>query len=104
MITATTNKVPGREIIEIIGVVRGNSVRAKFILKDLLAWFRSLAGGEINEYKELLNETREKALKIMVEDAKILGADAVVGIRFETTNISAGTSELLAYGTAVKLK
>lgn len=104
MIISTTDNIPGKEISEVIGIVRGNSVRAKFIGKDIIASLRSLAGGEINEYKELLSETRERSMQRMINDAEELNADAIVCIRYETTSIGSGISELLVYGTAVKFK
>ena len=103
MILTTTNKIPGREIKEILGLVKGNTIRAKHIGNDILAGLRNIVGGEIKEYTEALSEAREVALKRMVEEAEKLGADAIVAIRFTTSQIMGGAAELLVYGTAVKL-
>ena len=103
MILTTTNNISGREIKETLGLVRGNTIRAKHIGKDILAGLRNIVGGEIKEYTEALNEAREEAMKRMIKDAEELGADAIVGIRFTTSQIMSGAAELLVYGTAVKL-
>ena len=103
MILITTNKIPGREIKETLGLVKGNTIRAKHIGKDILAGLRNIVGGEIKEYTEALNEARQEALKRMIKAAEELGADAIVGIRFTTSQIMGGAAELLVYGTAVKL-
>ena len=103
MIEATTQDIPGREITEILGVVRGNSVRARHAGRDIIAGIKNLIGGEISEYAELQAETREMATRRMMEQAQSMGADAVVSIRYTTSMIAAGASEILAYGTAVKL-
>jgi uncharacterized protein YbjQ (UPF0145 family) len=104
MILTNTDFVSGREVKEILGTVRGNTVRAKHIGKDIVAGFRHVVGGEIREYTEMLAEAREIALKRMEEKAAKMGADAVINIRFMTSAIMANAAELLAYGTAVKLK
>ena len=104
MILANTDFVTGKEIKEILGLVRGNTVQAKSIGKDFKAGLRNIAGGEITEYTDMLAESREIALKRMEEKAKKLGADAVINIRFMTSSIMGGAAEILAYGTAVKLK
>ena len=103
MILTTSNNVAGRQIKETLGLVRGNTIRAKHIGKDILAGFRNIVGGEIKEYTEALNEAREEAMKRMLKQAEELGADAIVGIRFTTSQIMSGAAELLVYGTAVKL-
>ncbi|MDA1279516.1 MAG: YbjQ family protein [Chloroflexi bacterium] len=103
MIESTIQDVPGREITEILGLVRGNSVRARHAGKDILAALRNLVGGEITEYAKLQAETREIANRRMVEQAEAMGADAIVGIRYTTSMIASGASEILTYGTAVKL-
>lgn len=103
LIESTTQDVPGREITEILGVVRGNSVRARHAGRDIMASLRNLVGGEITEYAHLQAETREMANRRMTEQAASLGADAVLGIRYTTSMIMSGASEILAYGTAVKL-
>lgn len=104
MITTTIETVPGKEISESVGLVRGSTVRARNIGRDIFAGFKNLVGGEISEYTKLQAQSREEALQRMIDDASRLGADAVVNIRFSTSNIVQGVSEILAYGTAVKLK
>jgi uncharacterized protein YbjQ (UPF0145 family) len=104
MIVTNTEFVPGYEIEEIIGVVTGNTVRAKHIGKDILAGLKNIVGGELQEYTEMLSDARKEALNRMVKEAEKLGADAVVNVRFATSQTMAGAAELLAYGTAVKLK
>jgi len=103
MIESTIPDIPGREITQILGVVRGNSVRARHVGRDIIASVRNLIGGEISEYAKLQAETRELANRRMMGQAQSLGADAVVNIRYTTSMIAAGASEILAYGTAVKL-
>ncbi len=103
MIESTIQDIPGREITQILGVVRGNSVRARHVGRDIIASVKNLIGGEISEYAKLQAETREMANRRMMEQAQSLGADAVVNIRYNTSMIAAGASEILAYGTAVKL-
>ncbi len=103
MILVTLNNIPGREIKETLGLVRGSTIRAKHIGKDILAGLRNIVGGEIKEYTEALNEAREVAIKRMIEEAEKLDADAILAIRFTTSQIMGGAAELLVYGTAVKL-
>ena len=103
MIVTTTQDIPGREITEILGLARGNSVRARHAGRDIMAGLRNIVGGEISEYAKLQAETREMATRRMIQFAESLGADAVVGIRYTTSMITSGASEILAYGTAVKL-
>jgi len=104
MIVTTTDFIPGREIKEILGVVKGNTIQAKHIGKDIVAGFRQVVGGEIREYTEMLSEAREIALQRMIEKAEKMGADAIVNVRFMTSAVMASAAEILAYGTAVKLK
>ena len=103
MLVATTNTVAGKRIVETLGIVRGNTIRARHVGKDIVAVMRNLVGGEIHEFTKLVAESREQALDRMVEDARRLGADAVVGVRFTTSVLMGGAAELLAVGTAVKL-
>ena len=103
MIITTTPDVPGKEIVEIIDIARGSTVRARNVGRDLGAVMRSIVGGEVREYTKLLARAREEALERMIEDARALGADAVVNMRFQTSAVMAGASEILAYGTAVKI-
>jgi uncharacterized protein YbjQ (UPF0145 family) len=104
MIVVTSDKVEGREITQTLGLVRGNTIWAKHIGKDIVAGLRHLVGGEIKEYTQMMSEAREEALKRMIEEAEKLNADAVVSVRFTTSMIMGGAAEILAYGTAVKLK
>lgn len=104
MIIATTNEVPGYKVKENLGIVKGNTVRARHLGRDILAGLRNLVGGEISDYTKLLAESREQSLDRMIERASELGADAVIGIRFMTSSVMQGAAELLAYGTAVKLE
>ena len=104
MIITNTETVPGREVSEILGMVRGNSVRAKHIGRDIMAGLKSIVGGEIKGYTELLADAREEASKRMIREAENLGADAVLNVRFVTSMVASTMSEMLAYGTAVKLQ
>ena len=104
IIVVTTETVPGKEIDEVLGLVRGNIIQAKHLGKDIAAGFRHLVGGEIKEYTEMMSEAREIAIKRMVEKAEEKGADAVVSFRFVTSMVMTGAAEILAYGTAVKLR
>lgn len=104
MILCTTDTVPGREIREALGLVRGSTVRAGHVGEDVNAWFKNLVGGEIHEYTKLLAQAREEALDRMLEEARVRGADAIVGLRFAGCEIASGAAEFLAYGTAVKLR
>ncbi len=104
MITSTIETIPGREIAESVGVVRGSTVRARNIGRDIFAGFKNIIGGEISEYTKLLADSREQSMQRMIQDAQALGADAVVNIRFTTSAVMQGAAEILAYGTAVKLR
>lgn len=101
MIVTTSDTVAGKRIARTLGLVRGNSVRARHIGKDILAGLRNIVGGEVQEYTKLLAESREQALDRMVEEARLYGANAIVGARFVTSMVAQGMAELLAYGTAV---
>ena len=103
MILATTDLVPGRTIVETIGLVRGNSVRSAHIGQDVMAKLKNLVGGEVREYTKLLAESREQAIDRMVAEARARGAHAIVGLRFTSSDISDDAAEILVYGTAVKL-
>jgi uncharacterized protein YbjQ (UPF0145 family) len=103
MITVTTDYVPGYEVREALGVVRGSTIRAKHLGKDFMAGLRSLVGGEIKEYTEMLLEARSESMRRMEAQAEELGADAVINLRYMTSQVMTGAAELLAYGTAVKL-
>ena len=104
MITVTTDFVPGREISEALGVVRGSTIRAKHVGKDIVAGLRLMVGGEIKEYTEMLTEARNESMRRMEAHAEKLGADAVINLRYMTSQVMSGAAEMLAYGTAVKLK
>ena len=104
MIFSTTPDVPGKEISENLGVVAGNIVQSKHVGRDLMAGLKGIIGGEISGYTEMLADARDKAIERMVEEAEKRDADAIVNIRFSTSAIMANASEMLAYGTAVKLK
>jgi len=101
MIVITDNHIVGKRVVRTLGLVRGNTIRARHIGKDILAVLRNLVGGEISEYTKMMAEAREQALDRMVEEAEELGANAVIMTRFATSELMQGASELLAYGTAV---
>ena len=104
MIISTIDQIPNQEISKNLGIARGSTVRAKNIGKDIFASFKNIVGGEIHEYTKLQADSREEAIQRMIEDANTLGADAVVGVRLTTSMVTQGAAEILAYGTAVKLK
>ncbi len=104
MITVNTDFVPGHRIRETLGLVRGSTIRAKHLGKDIMAGLRMIVGGEITEYSEMLVEARNESLRRMEAQAKQLGADAVINVRFVTSQVMSGAAELLSYGTAVKLE
>jgi uncharacterized protein YbjQ (UPF0145 family) len=104
IIVTTGDVVPGHEMKEIIGVVKGNTVRARNIGRDIGAGLKSVVGGEVKTYTEMTTAAREEAYNRMVNQAVEMGADAVVGMRFSTSMVMAGAAEMLAFGTAVKLK
>jgi len=102
MMVTTTENLPGREVKEVLGVVFGSCVQTKHIGKDLGAGLRSVIGGEAKGYTELMEEARRTAMQRMIDDAKKLGADAIIGMRYATAQTMAGAAELIAFGTAVK--
>jgi uncharacterized protein YbjQ (UPF0145 family) len=103
MILVTTEEVFGRRVARVLGLVRGNTIRARHVGKDILAHLRNAAGGEIHEYTKLMAEAREQAVDRMIEEAAALGADAVVAVRFQTSDVMEGAAEMMCYGTAVVL-
>lgn len=103
MIFTTGDTIPNQQIIEILGIARGSTVRARNVGRDIFAGLKNLVGGEISEYTQLQAESREQAMQRMEQDAQRLGADAIINVRLQTSMITQGASELLAYGTAVKL-
>ena len=102
MMVATTEKLPGREVKEVLGVVFGSCVQTKHLGKDIGAGLRSMVGGEARGYTELMEESRRTAMQRMIKDAKKIGADAVIGMRYATAQTMAGAAELIAFGTSVK--
>jgi len=104
MIITSTETIPGKEVTQILGIARGSTVRARNFGSDFMAGLKNLVGGEVSEYTKLQARSREQAMKRMVDDAERLGADAIVNVRFTTSMIMQGMSEILAYGTAVKLQ
>ena len=104
MIVTTSESIPGKETVEALGIARGSTVRARNIGRDIFAALKNVVGGEIEEYTKLQADAREQALQMMIEDAVSLDADAVINLRFSTSLIMQGASEILAYGTAVRLK
>lgn len=104
MLMSTTDLIIGKDIDETLGLVKGNSVQSRNFGRDMIAGLRNIVGGEVKEYAEMLVRSREIATKAMTEEAQRLGANAIVGVRFSTSSVMDGTSEVLAYGTAVKLK
>ena len=104
MIVVNTETVPGHEVVEALGVVRGSTIRAKHIGRDIMAGLRNVVGGEVKEYTEMLTETRNESLNRMKQEARALGADAVVNLRFATSQVMSGAAELLVYGTAVRFR
>ncbi len=101
---STTEIIYGKKIIKHVGLVRGTSIRSRHLGHDILAKFRGLVGGEIHEYTKLMAESREQVLERMINDAKSLGANAIVGIRFTTSQVAVGAAELMVYGTAVEVE
>ena len=104
MIISTTESVPGMEVTEGLGLVTGSTVRARVFFRDLFAGLKNLVGGEVSTYTRMLEEAREQAVVRMIEAAEERGADAVVGVRFSTSAIMRNAAEVMAYGTAVKLR
>ena len=104
MLVTTQDEFADYDIVETIGLVRGNTIRARHVGKDIMAGLRTLVGGEITEYTKMLAESREQALDRMVKEAEEKGADGVVCFRFTTSAVMQGSAELLAYGAAVRLK
>ncbi len=103
IIITTGNEVPGKKIVKVLGVAKGNTVRARNIGRDIGAAFKNIVGGEIKTYTEMTSNSRDEAFNRMVNQAIDMNADAVIGVRFMTSMVMAGASEMLAYGTAVKL-
>jgi len=104
LITTTGLKIPGKKIAKVIGIVKGNTVRARHIGRDIGAGLKSIVGGEIKGYTQMTTQAREEAFNRMINEAIEMKADAIIGVRFSTSMVMQGASEMLAYGTAVKLK
>ncbi|RUO36821.1 hypothetical protein CWE13_08215 [Aliidiomarina shirensis] len=99
----TTETIAGREISETLGIVRGNTIRARHVGRDILAGLRNIVGGELHDYTKLMAESREQSIDRMIDEARALGADAIVGVRFSTSVVATSAAEILVFGTAVKL-
>jgi uncharacterized protein YbjQ (UPF0145 family) len=104
MIIVTTEFVPGKEIKELKGYVKGSTIQSKHIGKDILAGLRTIVGGEITEYTEMMDEARQKAIGRMVADAEKQGANAIIGMRLQSSAVMQNASEIIAYGTAVRVE
>ena len=104
MIVSTTNEIPGAEVAAVLGVARGNTIRARHLGRDIMAGLKGLVGGEVESYTKLMAESREQAIARMIEHADELGADAILGMRLTTSVLMTTAAEILAYGTAVKLR
>lgn len=104
MIVVTTDFVTGKKIVKVLGLARGNSIRCRHVGKDILAGFRNMVGGEVPEYTKMMAESREQSIDRMIAEAKALGANAVIGVKFSTSMMMTSAAEILAYGTAVLLE
>nr|WP_256473618.1 YbjQ family protein [Aliidiomarina quisquiliarum] len=104
ILVATTESVAGHEIEATLGLVRGNTIRARHVGRDIMAGLKNIVGGELHDYTKLMGEAREQSIERMLTEAQALGADAVVGMRFSTSVVAQAAAEILVYGTAVKLK
>jgi uncharacterized protein YbjQ (UPF0145 family) len=104
VLITTLESIPGRSIKEILGLVSGNTIRARWLGKDIVAALRTLVGGEVKEYTEMMSKARIIAIERMVDEARKMGADAILGVRLSTSMVMSGAAEIIAYGTAVKLE
>ena len=104
MIVTPARELPGRRVTEDLGLVKGNTIRARHLGKDILAGFKSVVGGEIHEYTKMMAEARDQAMDRMIEEARGLGADAILNMRYSTSYVMGGAAEILVYGSAVKLE
>ena len=104
MIISTSSAIAGHEIIKTFGIVRGNTIRARHIGRDIMAVFKMMVGGEIEDYTKMIAESREQAIDRMIADAESLGANAITDVRFTTSYLMSGAAEILVYGTAVEIK
>ena len=103
MIVVTTEQIEGKRITETLGLVRGSTIRARHMGRDVMAGLRNIVGGEVKEYTVMLAQAREEAMQRMIEQAEKMGANAIVGTRFVTSMVMSGAAEMVAYGTAVKV-
>jgi len=103
MLLTTTENIPGKKVKEVLGIVRGNTIRARWFGRDIAAGLKTLVGGEIKSYTQMLTSARDEAVERMVADAKKMKADAIINVRFATSEVMQGAAEVMAYGTAVKL-
>jgi uncharacterized protein YbjQ (UPF0145 family) len=103
MIVVTTEQIEGRRIMETLGLVRGSTIRARHMGRDIMAGLRNIVGGEVKEYTVMLAQAREEAMQRMIEQAEKMGANAIIGTRFVTSMVMSGAAEMVAYGTAVKV-
>ncbi|RUO20341.1 hypothetical protein CWE06_06235 [Aliidiomarina haloalkalitolerans] len=103
MPVVTTETIAGEEIVASLGLVRGNTIRARHVGRDILAGLRNIVGGELHDYTKLMGESREQSIDRMIDEARSLGADAIVGVRFSTSVVAQSAAEILVFGTAVKL-
>ncbi len=104
MIITNTSEIYGKEVTEMLGLVRGNTIRSRHVGQDIMAGLRNIIGGEIKQYTQMISEAREEALSRMIAEAEKMDADAVLNIHFSTSQVMGGAAEILAYGTAVKVK
>ncbi|CUS48095.1 MAG: hypothetical protein HLUCCO02_05940 [Idiomarinaceae bacterium HL-53] len=104
IIVCTTETVAGKDIGETLGIVRGNTIRARHVGRDILAGLKNIVGGELHDYTKLMAEAREQSIDRMLDEARDLGADAIVGVRFSTSVVAQSAAEILVFGTAVKFK
>jgi uncharacterized protein YbjQ (UPF0145 family) len=104
IITSTTAEIPNKKVTQILGIVKGSTIRARHVGRDIAAGFKNIIGGEIKSYTQMISQSREEAFNRMVNEAVDLKADAIINVRFVTSMVMQGAAEILAYGTAVKLK
>jgi uncharacterized protein YbjQ (UPF0145 family) len=104
IITTTTDTLPNKKVSQVLGIVKGSTIRARHVGRDIAAGFKNLIGGEIKSYTQMISQSREEAYNRMINDAASLNADAIINVRFVTSMVMQGAAEILAYGTAVKLK
>ena len=104
MIITTSDQIEGKRIVETFGLVKGSTIRARHLGRDIMAALRNLVGGEVTDYTKMMAESREQAIQRMVADAEKLGANAIVGVRFTTSMVMSGAAEMMVYGTAVKVE